>query len=206
MIRNVLFDIGVVLLHIDYASGLRRILPKCDPARIPALARVLTLEGRDPRVAEYERGAMSNRAFFEYVAGQSGYTGTYDEFVAAWRGTLSRNEPMLAFAERLSKTHDLFLVTNTGNVQIERIHELLPSMACFKDMATSCALGAVKPERAFYEKALRQFGLRADDGLLVDDRPENVRGARDFGLQALLYTSAEQAIAALREALGLGAA
>jgi len=75
----------------------------------------------------------------------------------------------------------------------------------FKGDAVSCHLGAVKPNRAFYERALAKFGLPPAACLFIDDRPENVEGARDFGISALQYTTAPETIAAVRAQLGLPA-
>lgn len=48
----------------------------------------------------------------------------------------------------------------------------------------SCELGAVKPERAFFERALDRIGAPAATVLFVDDSLRNVEGARAAGLAA----------------------
>ncbi len=201
MIENILFDAGVVLLHIDYTVAAREILPLCDPARVPMLNRFLTLNDRDPIVAEYELGRVTTEAFFRHFCARSGYRGTLAQFIAAWHDTLSRNEPMLAFASEMSASYRLYIATNTGEVQIPRIYEFFPKLAYFKDMAASCFLGELKPGRGFYEKALAQFRVTADTCLFIDDRPENVEGARAYGIRSILYTTAAETIVAARQAL-----
>ena len=85
------------------------------------------------------------------------------------------------------------------------VYERFPELNFFKGDAVSCHLGAVKPNRAFYERALAKFGLQPAACLFIDDRPENVEGARAFGIPALQYTTAPETIAALRARLGLPA-
>jgi HAD superfamily hydrolase (TIGR01509 family) len=201
MIRHILFDIGVVLLHIDYDAALSRVAPLCDPAKRAALDRFLTLDERDPIIAEYERGHVTTEDFFRHFAAATGYSGTFAQFLAGWHSTLSPNEPMIAFARELSQSRAVYLATNTGEVQIPRICQFFPNLAFFRGLAASCYLGDVKPDRGFYEKALAQFGIAADECLFADDRPENVEGARACGIRSVLYTTADESIAAIRSAL-----
>ncbi|WP_308468244.1 HAD-IA family hydrolase [Rathayibacter soli] len=46
----------------------------------------------------------------------------------------------------------------------------------------SAILGARKPERRIYTRALGRFGVRADDAILIDDSAANVQGAIDTGM------------------------
>lgn len=201
MIRNVLFDLGVVLVHLDYEKALRQVLPLCPPERHAKLKQFLALDGRETVILDYECGRVSTADFFRHFVSVTGYAGTYEQFIATWHDTLSPNQPMIEFARSLAGTHAVYLATNTGEVQIARIHELLPRPWFFKDMAASCDLGAAKPERAFYERALARFGVSADSCLFVDDRPENVAGAEACGLRSILYTNPGETIPAITELL-----
>lgn len=204
MIRNILFDLGVVLVHLDYEKALRLVLPLCPPERHPKLKQFLALDGRDPIILDYERGRVTTEDFFRHFASVTGYRGTYPQFIAAWHDTLSPNAPMVAFARSLAATHAVYLATNTGEVQLEKLHEYLPPPVFYRNIAASCRLGSVKPERAFYEKALALFKLAADACLFVDDRPENVAGAEACGLRSILYTSPAETVPAIRRALSPG--
>jgi putative hydrolase of the HAD superfamily len=51
----------------------------------------------------------------------------------------------------------------------------------------SCNLGAAKPSELYFELALKAVGADACSTLFIDDRPENVAGARRVGLQSLVY-------------------
>ncbi|WP_223695054.1 HAD-IA family hydrolase [Leifsonia poae] len=52
----------------------------------------------------------------------------------------------------------------------------------------SAVLGARKPERRIYTRALGRFGVPAGDAILFDDSLENVEGARDAGMHAYHFT------------------
>lgn len=64
----------------------------------------------------------------------------------------------------------------------------------------SCFVGAAKPQAAFFDRVVAQLGCPAGAVLFLDDRPENVEGARAAGLNATLYFGNEGA-ASLRRRL-----
>lgn len=55
----------------------------------------------------------------------------------------------------------------------------------------SAVLGARKPERRIYTRALGRFGVQPGDAILFDDSAENVDGARDAGMHAFQLTKRE---------------
>ena len=201
MLQNILFDIGTVLLHINYEPALALAHRYCDPAKLDALRRFFTFEDRDPMIREYEIGAISTKEFFRHFAEVTGFSGTLDQFVTTYQNMLSENRPMIEFARELSRKYNVYLVTNAGALHTPNIYGQFPSLRFFKDEASSCYLGAVKPDADYYRKALAKFGITPDTCLLVDDRPENVAGAEAFGIRAILYTTADATIAAVRAAL-----
>jgi len=201
MIRNILFDIGTVLLHINYEPALALAHRFCDPAKRDALRKFFTFEGRDPMLREYELGAITTEEFFRHFATVTGFSGTMNQFVASYRDMLSENKPMLEFGRELSRKYSIYLVTNAGTLHTPHIYERFPLLRFFKDEASSCYLGEVKPDAAFYEKALAKFGITPDTCLLVDDRPENVAGAETFGIRSILYTTPDETISAVRATL-----
>jgi putative hydrolase of the HAD superfamily len=60
----------------------------------------------------------------------------------------------------------------------------------------------VKPNRAFYEKALAQFGVTPDTCLFIDDRTENIARAEAFGIRAIPRAQPDETITAVRIILG----
>lgn len=72
----------------------------------------------------------------------------------------------------------------------------------FDQVTFSCELGVTKPNRAIYEHAVNGLDLPPGDILFLDDRPDNVDGARAAGLQSELYVSWEE-FAEIPERYGL---
>jgi 2-haloacid dehalogenase len=72
----------------------------------------------------------------------------------------------------------------------------------FQDVIVSGAEKLVKPDPAIYRLALERFGIVAEEALFIDDRAENVEGARALGMEAHLFENAGTLRTALN-ALGL---
>jgi putative hydrolase of the HAD superfamily len=79
------------------------------------------------------------------------------------------------------------LATNQQDYRMEFMAQSLNYSEYFDCCFYSCALGAKKPSAAFFEKALQELGLRAEQCLFVDDSAVNVAGARKVGLRAELF-------------------
>ena len=70
----------------------------------------------------------------------------------------------------------------------------------FDHLTFSYELNMTKPDAAIYEDAIRGLGIEPQEALFIDDRQENIDGARAVGLQTELYVSWEQ----FRETAGYG--
>ena len=71
-------------------------------------------------------------------------------------------------------------------------------------MVDSAFVGLRKPEPEIYELTLERLGggLRAEECLFVDDFEINCAAARELGMTAVCFETAEQAIPELESALG----
>lgn len=66
----------------------------------------------------------------------------------------------------------------------------------FDNVTLSYEVHAVKPERAIYEHCLEALGTSPHETLFLDDRQENVEGARAVGIHAIQFTSCDEALRA----------
>lgn len=199
-IKNVMFDLGVVLVHLEYGPAVEQSLPLCDPDKIHHSQSFLSLGGRTPLVDAYERGEMTNREFFGHFVERTGFRENFETFAKIWRSIFRENTPMIEFGRRLSATHPVYFMSNASDLHVPWVFERFPNLRFFKDCAVSWELRAGKPDPVFYERALARFGVNARESLFIDDRPENIQSARKMGFFCVLYESPGQAI---RETLKL---
>ncbi len=60
-------------------------------------------------------------------------------------------------------------------------------------------LKAIKPDIVIYEKALNKFDLIPQECVFIDDKLENVKAAKDFGIHSFQHISFQKTKAYLKE-------
>ena len=107
--------------------------------------------------------------------------------VAAWstgRGVV--DQAVLRVLQAARSVAALGLVTNATTRLDDDLAQLGLTDA-FDFVVNSSAVGCAKPSRCFYEHAVRRCGCERGAVLFVDDRPENVDAAIDFGFRGHLH-------------------
>jgi putative hydrolase of the HAD superfamily len=143
----------------------------------------------------YDRGRLSGPDYWRSVAGAVDTTFTRTriaELIAAdcgsWRAVDPQMLDLLDVLARSGLTLGLL-----SNIPPERADDFLQRHAWlgrFDVLGFSCRIGHVKPEPAAFDWCIRTLGLEPARILFVDDREENVRAARDCGMQGHLFTDA----------------
>ncbi len=73
----------------------------------------------------------------------------------------------------------------------------------FDQVTFSYRLGVIKPEPGIYRYALQNLGVAPEEALFLDDRSDNVAGARAIGLHAEVFTTWEEFLERHRASYGL---
>ncbi len=119
--------------------------------------------------------------------------------VAAWsasRGVV--DQAALRVLQAARSVAALGLVTNATTRLDDDLARLGLSDA-FDFVVNSSAVGRPKPSQRFYDHAARRCGCERGAALFVDDRPENVDAAIDFGFHGHLHRDPRTLERLLRE-------
>ncbi len=202
MIKNVLFDIGKVLLSFERETTLREF------ARYSA-----TIDERDfvfgdvfvdPYWEQMELGELSPREYYEHFCAKSGCRISFRHFLLIWTGHFTTTDEMVTYGRSLATRYRVFFFSNTDPIHIPPLFERFPSLLFFEGHALSWELGVRKPDPEFFHRGLAKFSLDATECLFVDDRPENTQTARRLGMQAVDFRNPSQAIAQMDAILAGG--
>lgn len=123
-----------------------------------------------------------------------------EDFIAA-RSASTRIRPnMLAFCESLAASVSLGIFTNNGQWLQQHAERIVPElMPLFGTrFVSSGGLGLTKPDPDAFALCLQQLGFAAGSTLFVDDKPANVEGARQAGLDAFVFEHESQFFNELR--------
>ena len=90
-------------------------------------------------------------------------------------------------AEMKEKGYGLYVLSNASPL----FYEYFPRFGhieIFDGMVVSCDYHVLKPDERIYRILLEKFHLKPEECLFFDDRPENVQGAREVGMNSEVFT------------------
>jgi len=181
-LRLVLFDFDGVLAHYRHDARLAALarVAGCTPAHVTAVLFESGLE------RQYDSGLLDTSTYLQRLG--DGLGCRIDE--AAWiasRVASSRVDPaVLALVAALAERMPIGVLSNNGALMAEAMRGILAPLFPMLDGRVLCsgAVGARKPDRAIFARALAHFDTAASATLFVDDLFVNVQGARAAGLHA----------------------
>lgn len=192
MIRNVVFDIGWVFVHLNTRAFLDFLARH--EVEVPDLNTVL----QRVRLQDHECGRLSGRGLLERFAELARRPMALEAVHERWVDMFEYQRAMVELAHRLGERHRVYLLSNIGDLHwnhlareygLHRIgHGALPSFLA----------GVMKPDEGIYLEAERRFALEPAETVFIDDRAENILAARRRGWQGIEHTSHAVTVGALR--------
>ena len=184
MVKALIFDLGRVLVNVDYEVGY---------SRMAALSGLSREEIRDrlqsSRLAyAFESGLMPSREFAARVSELLGVSPSFEEFAEIWYSVFHEG-PIIPeeFISRLHERYRLVLLSNTNALHYEMLEQRLPVLRHFDDYTLSYKLGAQKPAQAIYRDAIVKARCEPGECYYTDDIGEYIDGARAAGIQAAQF-------------------
>jgi HAD superfamily hydrolase (TIGR01509 family) len=195
--KLLLFDLDGVLT--DYSRELRcRQLAFALDTTEDAIHQALFKRGLEDRC---DRGELALADYLDVLRTDYGWNLPEEEFIAARRASTQARPDMLSLCGQLSTQAALGVFSNNGTWLGEHAHFIVPElMPIFRSrFVCSGSVGVCKPEPEAYAACLNRLGFNSFSTLYVDDRDENVEGARAAGLEAIRFETEEALVAVLRE-------
>lgn len=186
-VRAVIFDFGGVLcFHPDEPRWQRA----AQAAGLPVgdfisafWANRIDYDAGHLEPADYWRGvigpAFQESRLPELVRHEIELWNNYDARILAWAGQLR------------AAGYRTAILSNLPRPLGEELRATPGFLDPFEHLTFSYELRKVKPQPAIYLDAIRGVGVEASEALFLDDKAENIEGARAVGLQAVLYSTWE---------------
>ncbi len=185
MVRNMVFDMGRVMLQFDPSYIAGHFVAEADVEQFSekifcsacwdSLDRgTITI----PQAREVIRRTLPERLL-----------PNLDQALQEWYHFVLPLEGMEQIVRGLkSAGYSIFLLTN-ANEQFKLYQETVPAWDCFSGLLVSSDYKLLKPEPAIYQALAEKYGLSLPECLFIDDREENVAGAQAVGMEAIQFTS-----------------
>jgi putative hydrolase of the HAD superfamily len=188
----VFLDLGGVLYGLDYRGVVRRFCRRCrvSPDQLEHLIYDYELH------RSFESGQVSSEDFYRNVVRRLPCRMDYEEFTRLFNSLLVKKQSMFRVVHRLKDRVDVLVLSNTNEINAKFID---PDVRALTDkIIYSYQVGCMKPDMKIYEKALHLSGSAPDKTLFVDDRRENLEGARKLGIMTHHFQNRRTLLRALQ--------
>ncbi len=187
-IRNIIFDLGGVLLNIDFDLTRKAF----ETLGYSEMSKLFGLGKAAGFVEDYELGKIDDETFIREVKATSSADASDEAVIAAWNALLlDFPQPRVHILQRLSAKFNLYLFSNTNPLHVRHFEPAFEEKygyelsSLFRKIYYSHEIGHRKPYAASYEYILKDAGIAAEETLFVDDAENNIEGAAAAGLHTL---------------------
>lgn len=210
MIRNLIFDLGGVLVSLDRNRCLDNFSTLLG---FDDFGEYLNAYAQKGFFAKFENGDIDSAQFRDEVRSRCCKEGVTDEMIDSTLDTfLTGVEPYkVKMLLDLKEKYNLFLLSNVNPIAWKKCCELFLQAQgvdiedVFERLYLSFELKASKPGTAIYGKVLEDSGIEPAETLFIDDSAANIETGRQMGLNVLLYdvrTNLEDEVNAALKGLG----
>ncbi len=188
-IRNIIFDLGGVLLDIDFTLSHKAF----EKAGVKGFADLYSQHSASPFFVDFEKGKIETSKFFDHIRKICGCDLDDTTIRNCWNALLKTGftKETTNWLEEIGKRYRMFLFSNTNIIHYQWFSANFYAVAgkefnsCFGKAYYSHEMGLRKPDAASYQLILDEQGLAAAETLFIDDTIKNIDAARGLGLQTV---------------------
>lgn len=191
-IKNIIFDLGGVLVNIDYTlttEAFKQLSPRLG-SNIDA---VYSANHNKDVFEALETGKITPETFRERLKQQLPPHITDTHIDNAWNAMLL-NFPTerIELLKVLSKKYRIFLLSNTNAIHIAAFYDYMRKtnqldtfLSVFEKIYYSHEIKMRKPTTEIFEYVLNENNLAPQETLFIDDSKEHTEGAKQTGIHAI---------------------
>lgn len=186
-IKNIILDLGGVLLNIDYSLTINSF----KSLGITNFDVLFTQAQQSQMFNQFEKGGVGSDEFLvelnKFLPSSS-----KDEIIHAWNAMLlDFPKERFSFLLGLKEKYNTVLLSNTNPLHINYFHQQLKLVHridslddYFKNTYFSFEMGMRKPDPEIFLKVCELEGFNPKETLFIDDTLQHVEGAKLAGLNA----------------------
>lgn len=184
MVKNIVFDMGNVLLQFRPWIALENFFKTQEDRAI--INRELF---NGPEWIMGDEGLITNEERYDRILPRipERLHEAFKQCVEGWDMCLAPVPGAEEFCEKVRREgYGMYVLSNACN----RFHHFFPqyfSRDFFDGVMVSSEVKMIKPDPAIYRHLCTVYGLKPEECLFIDDRPENVEGALSIGMEAVVF-------------------
>ena len=184
MIKNILFDMGQVLIRFDQQYFIHRFGIEGDDVSL--LMRELF---RSVEWVQMDRGSLREEDAFRSISQRL----PERLHAVAWKLICMWDRPILEIdgmydlvAELKDLGYGIYLLSN-ASVRQHEYWPRIPASKFFDGKLISADVHVIKPQPEIYRLCLEKFGLKPEECFFIDDAPANIEGALCCGISGAVF-------------------
>lgn len=196
MIKNVILDVGKVLVEWEPEAAFQKLGFDADTARIVGEATVLS-----PDWNELDRSALSDEEMLaKFIANAPA---NECEIRKLWDNiglAIYQYDYAKSWIQRMRQNgYRVYILSNYARWTYEKTQEALSFLEDVDGALFSFQVQQIKPEPEIYRSLLKRFKLKPAECIFIDDRQENIDAALAQGICGVRFTTYAEVMEALKE-------
>lgn len=195
MIKNIIFDVGMVLVNWDPHAAFQKL--GFDEKTEEAVGNATVYSDA---WNESDRSVLdSDEQLAVFVQNAPDYEKEIRMFWDNVGMAIYQYEYSRAWIQKLKKKgYHVYILSNYGKWTYEHTTEALSFLEDVDGQVFSFEVHQIKPEPEIYQTLLDKFKLTADECVFLDDRRENVEAAEARRIHTVLFTTYQEALEKLK--------
>ena len=184
MIKNILFDMGQVLIRFDRDYFMERLGVSEEDRALLMREVYLSVEW-----VQMDRGTLCEEEAFRKIAPRlpQRLHDAADKLISMWDRPILPIAGMYELVEELKENgYGIFLLSN-ASVRQHDYWPRIPASRFFDGTIISADERVMKPHPDYYHRALERFGLKPEECFFIDDVPANIEGALFCGISGAVF-------------------
>lgn len=196
MIKNIVFDIGNVLVDFGWADFIKKFGFSKEINERIAKATV-----KDDDWNEYDRGVLSDEEILQnFIDNDPEIEEELRAFEENFDGLLKQFEYAKGWIKSLQKQgYKVYCLSNMSFKAVRECDEALNFLPLLDGYILSCNVELIKPDPAIYKSLFEKYDLKPEECIFIDDLERNVEAAEKEGMFGIVFTDLKSAVSEIED-------
>lgn len=149
---------------------------------------------------EYKEGKMIDKEYWSWAAKEWKLEKTPQELIDLLISGYEVDGKVVEVVKKIrANGYKTLICTNNFPARINGLQKRFKFLDNFDAWAISYEVGASKPNRKIFESLVEKSGVNPEEIVFADDNNDNLKGAKEVGIQAFFYEGFDKFVEKLQE-------
>lgn len=191
MIKNIIFDIGGILLEYNPKTYLDKL--KIEENKRKELNQIIF---HNQKWRDCLKGFINNDELIDYLKNENpNYKNEIEQILSTnnLKYMLPPKEDMIEYYKKLKqKGYQIYLCSNITQDTYNYIKDNFEIIQLADGGVYSCFEHTSKPNIEIYQKLIKKYQINAEESVFIDDTNKNIINANELGFQTIWFKDIEQ--------------